>query len=103
MHYPPPSLLSIIDLFLSISLSLSLFFFTPHLLHSVAGVQLGWEWDHLTINSTAFQQAVSDYSAALKAHDSIGATWKMATCGWVLGPLPSVLLERREGGSCGLR
>jgi len=35
-----------------------------------------------------FQEAVKDFESALAAHDAVGAEFEMATCGWVLGPLP---------------
>lgn len=49
----------------------------------------GWEWSHLTVNSSDFKEAVADFASALIAHDNVNASFKMATCGWVLGPLPN--------------
>lgn len=47
-----------------------------------------WEWGQMTSNSSDFTDAVADLEMALAAHDAVNATWDMATCGWVLGPLP---------------
>ena len=40
-------------------------------------------------NTSDFTNAVNDLNAALAAHDAINASFEMATCGWVLGPLPN--------------
>lgn len=39
-------------------------------------------------SNPVFTDAVADLKAALAAHDAVGAPWQMATCGWVVGPLP---------------
>ncbi len=48
-----------------------------------------WEWGAMTSNTTDFENAVTDLASALAAHDAVNATFKLATCGWVLGPLPN--------------
>jgi len=46
-----------------------------------------WEWDRVAINSSLVQDVVTDLQALTAAHVATGATFKLATCGWVLGPL----------------
>ena len=42
----------------------------------------------MNANNPVFKEAVADMEAALAAHDAVGADFDMATCGWVVGPLP---------------
>ena len=48
----------------------------------------GWEWGKMTSDNPTFKAAVNDLDAALRAHDAVNASFGLATCGWVLGPLP---------------
>ncbi|XP_062522474.1 uncharacterized protein LOC134197211 isoform X2 [Corticium candelabrum] len=48
----------------------------------------GWEGGHTNANDAVFHEAVSDLTAAAQASDAVKASFKLATCGWVVGPLP---------------
>ena len=41
----------------------------------------------VSINDPVVQRAVADLLAADAARTAVGATFNLATCGWVLGPL----------------
>ena len=45
-----------------------------------------FEWSKVPVSSPAVQAVVRDLAAATAAHDSVGATFELATCGWVVGP-----------------
>ena len=47
-----------------------------------------WEWGHMTREEPAFTAAVADLAAAMAAKEALGYDVKMATNGWVVGPLP---------------
>ena len=49
----------------------------------------GWEWEDQYSNTSEFENAVNDLSYALLAHDAVDAPFELATCGWVVGPLPN--------------
>ena len=42
----------------------------------------------MTSHDPAFTSAVADLASAIKAKQDVGVSWKMATNGWVVGPLP---------------
>eukprot|EP00117_Sycon_ciliatum_P037015 scpid25772/ scgid27766/ len=48
----------------------------------------GWEWGKMNENNTVFQKAVGDLKSALAARDDLKAPFELASCGWVVGPLP---------------
>eukprot|EP00656_Telonema_subtile_P000400 TRINITY_DN10184_c0_g1_i4.p1 TRINITY_DN10184_c0_g1~~TRINITY_DN10184_c0_g1_i4.p1 ORF type:complete len:491 (+),score=118.53 TRINITY_DN10184_c0_g1_i4:185-1657(+) len=47
-----------------------------------------WEWGKMTSHDPVFTDAIDDLSAAMAAKDALGFKPKMATNGWVVGPLP---------------
>ena len=47
-----------------------------------------WEWHSVNASSRTFTEAVADLKAALAARDAANASFELATCGWVVGPLP---------------
>ena len=47
-----------------------------------------WEWGKMTKEEPAFTAAVDDLAAAMAAKEALGYDVKMATNGWVVGPLP---------------
>jgi hypothetical protein len=46
----------------------------------------GWEWDNVDINNPLIQDAVHDTQKMQAAHDFLQPSFKLATCGWVVGP-----------------
>jgi hypothetical protein len=57
----------------------------------------------MTSNTSDFENAVVDLNSALAAHDAVNASFEMATCGWVLGPLPNRTIFDQvcaSGSSC---
>jgi hypothetical protein len=46
-----------------------------------------WEWNRVDMNNSVVQDVVKDASALQAAHDAVGASFALATCGWVIGPL----------------
>jgi hypothetical protein len=46
-----------------------------------------FEWDSISINDPRIQVVKSDLLAAQAARDAVNATFNLATCGWVVGPL----------------
>lgn len=46
-----------------------------------------WEWSLVNISNALVQNAVVDSLAVQAAHDAVGASFQLATCGWVVGPL----------------
>eukprot|EP00750_Incisomonas_marina_P015233 INCI18123.1.p1 GENE.INCI18123.1~~INCI18123.1.p1 ORF type:complete len:1078 (+),score=169.67 INCI18123.1:152-3385(+) len=47
-----------------------------------------WEWTRVTSDDPRFVESLSDLASAIAARDAVNASWKMATNGWVVGPLP---------------
>lgn len=47
----------------------------------------GWEWDKVNISNPLVQEAVADMLAADAARNAVAPALKLATYGWVLGPL----------------
>jgi hypothetical protein len=45
-----------------------------------------FEWNKVPVTSPAVQAVVRDLAAAKAAHDAVGATFALTTCGWVVGP-----------------
>ena len=45
-----------------------------------------FEWDQVSIDDPRIKAVVADLAAAQAARDSINGTFKLATCGWVVGP-----------------
>lgn len=45
-----------------------------------------FEWSKVPVSSPAVQAVVRDLAAAKAARDAVGATFELATCGWVVGP-----------------
>jgi len=48
----------------------------------------GWEWGKMNSQNPVFTDAVADLSNAMASRDAINPGLKMATNGWVVGPLP---------------
>jgi hypothetical protein len=46
-----------------------------------------FEWDKVPLDSPLVKAVVEDLAAAQAAHDAVNASFKLATCGWVVGPL----------------
>jgi hypothetical protein len=46
-----------------------------------------WEWNQVNINNPLVQDVVKDSVAVQAAHDAVGASFQLASCGWVVGPL----------------
>ena len=55
-----------------------------------------WIAHNVQQNSTLYREALADYAAAARARDAVGAPWKLATSGWVVGPLPDRSVFDRE-------
>ncbi len=47
----------------------------------------GWEWDKVNINDPKIQLAVQDTIQAQAAWESVAPPFKLASCGWTVGPL----------------
>jgi hypothetical protein len=47
----------------------------------------GWEWDKVNISNPLVQEAVADMLAADAARNAVAPDMRLATYGWVLGPL----------------
>ena len=47
----------------------------------------GWEWDKVNMSDPVVQNVVTDTLALQAARDAVAPNVKLATCGWVLGPL----------------
>ena len=47
----------------------------------------GWEWDQVNITDPLIQDAVRDTQKLQAAHDFLQPPFKLATCGWTVGPL----------------
>jgi hypothetical protein len=47
----------------------------------------GWEWSRTTLNSSLVSLALADLQAATAAYRVVQPSFKLATCGWVLGPV----------------
>eukprot|EP01065_Artemidia_motanka_P023929 TRINITY_DN28586_c0_g1_i1.p1 TRINITY_DN28586_c0_g1~~TRINITY_DN28586_c0_g1_i1.p1 ORF type:complete len:929 (+),score=311.43 TRINITY_DN28586_c0_g1_i1:88-2874(+) len=47
-----------------------------------------WEWGKMKSTDPVFTKAIDDLTAAMAAHDRVIPDVKMATNGWVVGPLP---------------
>ena len=45
-----------------------------------------WEWDNVAIDNPLIQDAVRDTRNAQAAHDAVGPSFALASCGWVVGP-----------------
>jgi len=45
-----------------------------------------WTWNNKESNDSA-DKALEDILLAIKAKDNVGASFRLATCGWVLGPM----------------
>jgi hypothetical protein len=45
-----------------------------------------WEWSNVNISNPVVKQVVADCTAAQQALVNVGATFNLATCGWVVGP-----------------
>eukprot|EP00118_Oscarella_pearsei_P019329 m.204509 g.204509 ORF g.204509 m.204509 type:complete len:965 (+) comp39649_c0_seq9:56-2950(+) len=48
----------------------------------------GWEWSKMNSDNPVFKAAVNDLAAAAEARNVVNASFQLATCGWVVGPLP---------------
>lgn len=46
-----------------------------------------FEWSKVNISNPVIQNVVHDAFAVQAAHDAVNATFQLATCGWVVGPL----------------
>jgi hypothetical protein len=46
-----------------------------------------WEWNQVNITDPTVQNVVADTKAIVAAHASVNASFGLATCGWVVGPL----------------
>lgn len=46
-----------------------------------------FEWSKVSIDDPRIQAVITDLGAAHAARDAVGAPFKLATCGWVIGPL----------------
>ena len=49
----------------------------------------GWEWTKVKSDDPVFTDAVKDLAAAMEARKEVSFPAKMATNGWVVGPLPN--------------
>ena len=58
-----------------------------------------WEWGRMNSSNPIFTNAVKDLEVAMKVHDSMNLKWKMATNGWVVGPLPDRSIFDKTLGS----
>lgn len=47
-----------------------------------------WEWSKMDSKNPVFTDAVADLGDAMASRDAINPDLKMATNGWVVGPLP---------------
>ena len=47
----------------------------------------GWEWSRTALNSSLVVDALADLEAASAAYKVVKPSFKLATCGWVLGPV----------------
>jgi hypothetical protein len=47
----------------------------------------GWEWNNVDINNPLIQDAVKDTQLLQQAHDFVNPSFKLASCGWTVGPL----------------
>jgi hypothetical protein len=47
----------------------------------------GWEWDKVSINDPKIQLAVADTRQMQSAWDAVQPSFKLASCGWTVGPL----------------
>eukprot|EP00759_Apiculatamorpha_spiralis_P024561 PhF_6_TR27924/c0_g1_i3/m.41085 len=47
----------------------------------------GWEWNQVNITDPVVQNVVADVKAIAAAHAKLSPNFKLATCGWVVGPL----------------
>ena len=56
----------------------------------------GWEWGHMNAQNKVFSDAIDDLTAAMAAHDKVNPELKMATNGWVVGPLPDRSIFDKE-------
>ena len=56
----------------------------------------GWEWSKVTAKDPAFVKSLDDLASAVSARNALNATWKMATNGWVVGPLPDRTIYDKE-------
>ena len=55
-----------------------------------------WEWGKMNSKNPIFTDAIDDLTAAMAAHDKVMPDVKMATNGWVVGPLPDRSIFDKE-------